>query len=244
MKPLDYINFKKEDFIFNCITDNGFSDVQANDIFRLICNYIEKLQNVRHSKTLTKAIISEIIQHSEHPRWEGSYWSDIKYNFIINWLLKALWEDRGSYYSKLVLSQYCNRKEGFIVYDIDKEFVSDSDLLKILEIETSTKRYETKDPNLIKEVFEICNVDFFEEVEFLVFRECVETANFRDLKIKKNKMQYLTYLLSHHLGDDWYSDVCKTMKWGKSRCSGQGSKVKEYPKVSKLIKLLSNQKKG
>ena len=98
-------------------------------------------------------------------------------------------------------------------------------------------RYIIKSDDLIQHVYDICNTAF--DCEYLIFRDSIETANFDLLKIKKQiHVQDLTYRLSGIMDGNWYVDICKKMKWTKSVCSGQGSKLEFDLMTIKLNKTL------
>lgn len=131
MNPFEFIDFKKDDLILKCTNENGFSESQAHDIFGFIVSYIERLKNCRHSEKLTKKVVNELIEFTTHPI--GKDWNDAKFNLIIHWLLKAIWEDRSYYWAKIFLGRYYNREMALLVYDVVGELMTDKELYDILK---------------------------------------------------------------------------------------------------------------
>lgn len=99
------------------------------------------------------------------------------------------------------------------------------------------------DNKLIQRIFDHCNPTIF-ECEYMTFRECLENANFHMLRIKhKNKVQYLTYMLSSIMNNNWYTDICQNMDWTKSLCSGKRTDIKDQKWTKGFEKILSVPKK-
>lgn len=106
----------------------------------------------------------------------------------------------------------------------------------------NSSRYIIKNDESMKNIFNICDCAF--DCDYSTFRESIETANFHRLNIKKqNIIQDLTYRLSGIMGQAWYSDVCKTMNWKKSTCSGQGQKLINNKVTKNLDRTLKRPKK-
>ena len=135
MNPLEYINFKKDDFVLNCTTENVFNDVQANEFFSIVCEYIERFKEARHSEKRTETVVDELIKLSEKWISEDSYWTANKYRLITHWLLKAIWEDKSYSYAKIRLGQHYNRKSSMLVYDVSSEIMSDKEIFELLKHE-------------------------------------------------------------------------------------------------------------
>lgn len=241
MNPYEYINFKKDDFKSNCIKENGFTEAQADEFFEVICNYIERLKNVRHSEKLSEVITDELLNNERKTLWIQTYWTESKYRFITHWLTKAVWIDTTYYYAKIRLGQDQNRKSGCQNYDIMSELLSDSDLFQILKAEANqvslAQKFIIKNDDEMFKIFTICKEAI--NCEYLTFRDAIETADFRKFEITRlNITQDLTYRLSGKMGKDWYSLVCKTMDWKKTVCSGQGKKVESDVLIRKLRTIL------
>lgn len=241
MNPYEFINFKKDDFKANCM-QNSFTEAQSDEFLKLTKDYIKKIELVRHSEHLTDEIIRELIRFSDELIWIDSYWESSKYNFIVHWLTKAVWMDDTYYYAKIRLGQHSNRKTMLAVYDIPKELLSDSELYELLKGEELKRKYIIRNDKEMKSIYEICKDAF--ECDYRLFREGIEAANFKKLKIKRqNVVQDLTYRLSALIDTNWYTDVCKNMKWKKSICSGQGQKLEMNLIIRTLDKKLPRPKR-
>jgi len=109
------------------------------------------------------------------------------------------------------------------------------------KIWNNSKRYYIKN-DLMKDIYSICESTF--DCDYDTFLESIETGNFNLLKIKKyNIVKDLTYRLSSIMGNGWYTDICKTMGWEKSDCSGQGQKLSTNKTTRRLNKTLKRPEK-
>lgn len=90
----------------------------------------------------------------------------------------------------------------------------------------------------IEKIFEHYNTLVF-NCNYNVFCQGIRKADFRSINIKtKTKVQDLTFRLSGIMVEDWYDEVCKTMKWNKSVCSGQGTKFIDNREMKILDKII------
>lgn len=112
-------------------------------------------------------------------------------------------------------------------------------LIKELNTENpKAKEYIIKNDNEMLKIYSVFQEAF--DCNYSTFRLAIETANFQLVNIKKqNITQFLTYRLSYVMGKDWYTSICTKMKWRKSVCSGQGSKLKYNTLIKKLDKIIS-----
>lgn len=241
MNPFEYIDFQEDNIISNCTEGNRFTDSQASEYLVLIGEYIKRLEIVKKSEVQTKTIVEELIQYSENPK-EVSQWNVPKYKFIIHWLLKAIWIDETFYYSKIPLAQYYNRISQLNAYDVKNELKSETELYELFNSKKLITRYIIESNSQIQKIYNICRKAY--DCEFLSFREGIETANFNKMNIQKqNIVQDLTFRLSGIMGSDWYTDVCKNMKWEKSTVSGQGSKLEGNLLIKELDRILPRPKR-
>ena len=102
-----------------------------------------------------------------------------------------------------------------------------------------SNNYEIKDYDQIQAIFNLCNNEYFES-EFITFRDSIEKADFRKITIKRQTItQDLIYRLSGIFGKDWLAEVEDKNGWKKGICSSKKGKVKEYPEIKKLDKLIA-----
>lgn len=108
MKPLEYLEYKKEDILFNLTNNNNYTVGQADGIFQTIHILIQKLTLVRNSEALTNKILSEIDSMSE---------TDMR--TIKHWLLEAFKSDNTFKYAYNCLARFWNRDPGaFLLYNL------------------------------------------------------------------------------------------------------------------------------
>lgn len=240
MTPEKYLKVKKEDFFANGFA-NKISENQLNEFFGESITYIEKLKNVRHSKYLTEQIVSELINKCR----SGNAREIVKYGFINHWITEAVWSDRTYYWARLRLGQFCNREAGMMLYNIDSDYMSESELLELLDTESNgsfRRKYIIENNMQMKQIYELLGEKI--DCDYTTFREAIESANFNVLNIKRlNFMMYFAYRLSFLMGKEWYSDVCHSMAWDKSDCSKQNTKYEGQnisQKIDTLIKMKPN----
>jgi len=161
---------------------------------------------------------------------------------VSDWLLKSFEYDDSFIYAFNWLIQKENRDTGI---PRPLKEINELELMHLLNNATKidkTKNYIIKNDEKMKEIYTICQEAF--KCEYSIFRDAVETADFRKLNIvRQNITQELTYRLSGKMGNDWYSKVCETMKWKKTVCSGQGKKVEDDLLIRKLRDILPRPQK-
>ncbi len=117
------------------------------------------------------------------------------------------------------------------------------DRLKGTAGKSLTKNFIIKYPEIVADVYNLCNGDFF-ECEDIVFDNGIGSANFKGINVKReNCVKNLIYRLSFKFGSDWYSQMCENMNWKKSECSGQSTKLEFDPITQELNKFLPKPKK-
>ena len=91
-----------------------------------------------------------------------------------------------------------------------------------------------------QKIYDLCSGEIF-TCDYVTFRNCLEAADFRKLeKVKKNKLQHITYKLSAKLGKNWYSAICKTMDWEKSICSSFKKTFESDKLIKKIEKVIQD----
>lgn len=112
----------------------------------------------------------------------------------------------------------------------------------IKDFRTETKFTYLKDDASLRRIFSICQDAF--DCDYSTFRSAVEGANFNLLTIKKqNVVQDLIYRLSGIMANEWYSEVCKNLNWGKKVVSGHKSKLESHSIILELDKILPRPQK-
>lgn len=149
MTAEEYINFKKEDFKYNCIEAMvAYSEEEANACFELISTYIERLKAVRASEKLTEKVVKEIIEEASTTIYGFS--SGTKRELYLSWLVKALWVDSSYYWSKILLGTYQNHGIGNSRHDLRGLTMSDLELFDLLKAEDDSKRIAISNATTIK----------------------------------------------------------------------------------------------
>lgn len=146
--PEEYMNFLKEDFKQNCINDYGFSESNAEEFIEIIFTYIQRLKNVRDSKSRTDAITDELIKYSRNPNFP--FFEDYNKLCIISyWLTKALWVDPTYHYARTRLGYDQNWKSDLVIYDVMGEYVSPPEILQLLKTEAELNNKENATLDII-----------------------------------------------------------------------------------------------
>lgn len=242
MNATELINYKRDIFIQESIQE-GFSEKQANKFFDITCNYIERLKKVRLSDSLTNEVIDELISLSEKWKTEETYYIASKYSHVKKWILEVILEDKTYWYAKLHLVQYYYRKNRMNPFDLKDKIITKSELEELILKEEPKPNYRVKDDIQINEIHQLLNEKAI-SCDSLQFINGIEAANLNIWKIKKqNVVQDLTYRLKNVMGDDWYTDTCKNMKWKKVIVSGHKSKLEGNPTTKKLDHILPRPKK-
>lgn len=122
-------------------------------------------------------------------------------------------------------------------------FIHLSERISICLDRKQESSYIIKNDDETRKIFEICKDAI--DCDYSSFRKSIETADFNLLNIQKqNIIQDLTFRLSGMMGQEWYSEVCKKMKWKKAVCSGHGTKLAGNPITNKLDRILKRPKRG
>lgn len=231
MNPFEYINFRKEDFKYNCIKENGFSESDADNFIEIINEYIKRFKEVRNSESQTEFIVDELIGKCESLIWIGNNFEGNKYLFLTHWIAKSIWQDKSYLWAKIRLGQFHNRKSGIAAYDVVNELMSHAELYELLKTENGKKQYLPKfkaDNTFLLELYRVCFDNSLLKCTELQFLTSTANADFSDINFSfKTRGQYLVFQMKTIMGKDWYENTIKSIGWTKDDCNKFGKNFHE-----------------
>lgn len=248
MNPLEFIEFRKDDFKHNCIEENRFSELDAENFLVTILDYIERFKEVRKSESLTDVIVDELIRKCESQVWIGKTFESNKYLFLTHWITKSIWQDKTYYWAKIRLGQFHNRKSGIAAYDITNELMSHAELYELLKAENKKKQKlpkYTPDNKFLIELYRVCFDSSILKCTELQFLTSTATGDFSDIDFKvKTRGQYLIFQMKTIMGNEWYENTIKSKGWTKDDCNGFGKNYHEsIGWADKVYKVIANYSK-
>lgn len=158
-------------------------------------------------------------------------------------------DDKISYFENILLKYrqgYRSPLEPYDEYDFEKCIILEIEYLEkgkkkkeILPPQSIiVQKYIIRNNDKIQSIFDISNNDIF-ECTYLNFIQYISAANFDEKIIKRqNLFQDLIFRLSGVMGGEWYTEICKNMKWNKSIVSGHKSKLEYDLLIKKIDRIL------
>jgi hypothetical protein len=244
MNPTEYLDFRKEDFKYNCITENRFSESDIENFLVTILDYIDRFKEVRNSESLTDVIVDELIRKCESQVWIGTTFESNKYLFLTHWITKSIWQDKSYYWAKIRLGQFHNRRAGG-GYDVTNELMSYAELFELLKAENKKKQKlpkYTSDNKFLIELYRVCFDNSILTCTELQFLTSTAIGDFSDIDFTfKTRGQYLVYQMKTIVGNDWYENTIKSKGWTKDDCNGFGKNFHESNGwADKVYQLIAN----